>query len=286
VFGNSGFTVELIDENTVRKAAHGSGSERLRRQITKQKSFYFDSQQGRIRVPKVRKVNDTSESFSAEIEFIAAKDFVQFLIDANRENLDDFANLVVDFIHGNVARSKWQDVSSQVVEKSKELANRGVAHKYIEAVLALCSGPVVVPVGPCHGDLTLSNILFKGKNLYMIDFLDSFIESPIQDIVKLRQDMCFNWSLEFYAAEFDRTKVQIILRYLDNIIETIFAPFVWYHNHYVLFQAMNLMRILPYCKNAKTTAFVSGHLDQLLILSSARPTSLTEKMVPVLPSLT
>ncbi len=28
----------------------------------------------------------------------------------------------------------------------------------------------------------------------MIDFLDSFIETPLMDIVKLRQDTKYNWS--------------------------------------------------------------------------------------------
>ena len=47
---------------------------------------------------------------------------------------------------------------------------------------------MLIPVGTCHGDLTFSNILFNGNNYYLIDFLDSFIESPLLDIVKLRQD--------------------------------------------------------------------------------------------------
>ena len=46
----------------------------------------------------------------------------------------------------------------------------------------------------CHGDLTLSNLIFKNNEIYCIDFLDSFIDSPIIDLVKLKQDS----SLEEY----------------------------------------------------------------------------------------
>ena len=42
---------------------------------------------------------------------------------------------------------------------------------------------IKIPIGICHGDLTFSNILFNGNNYYLIDFLDSFIEYPLMDIV-------------------------------------------------------------------------------------------------------
>ena len=44
---------------------------------------------------------------------------------------------------------------------------------------------IEIPMGKCHGDLTFSNILFNGNNYYLIDFLDSFIESPLLDLVKI-----------------------------------------------------------------------------------------------------
>jgi aminoglycoside/choline kinase family phosphotransferase len=52
-----------------------------------------------------------------------------------------------------------------------------------------------LPVGTCHGDFTFSNILFGDNKIYLLDFLDSFIESPLIDIVKIRQDTCFKWSV-------------------------------------------------------------------------------------------
>jgi hypothetical protein len=274
VVGHSGFSVELINENTVRKAAaHGAESERLRRQINKQITFQAASLQGRIRAPEVRRQIEASGAFSAEMEFVAGKDFVQFLTEANHDELDDFAKLMVDFIYDNLARSASRDVTGLIEEKAKELANRGVAHKYVEAALALCANPIRVPVGPCHGDLTFSNMLFKGKQLYLIDFLDPFVESPIQDVVKLRQDTHFGWSLDMYQADFDRTKTRIVLNYLDHLIEEAFAAFDWYANHYVLFQLMNLMRILPYCKNANAKVIVMTHLDRLLATNLMRPIS-------------
>ena len=115
-----------------------------------------------------------------------------------------------------------------------------------------------------HGDLTLSNILFKTDHLYLLDFLDCYVESPLQDIVKLRQDTCFGWSLELYQAEFNWAKTQIALRYLDRQIEAAFRRDGWQARHYELFQLVNLMRVLPYCTEARTERLIIRSLDQML----------------------
>src|SRR5262249_44515609 len=121
-----------------------------------------------------------------------------------------------------------------------------------------------IPVGICHGDLTLSNILFKGRDLYLLDFLDCYVESPIQDIVKLRQDTQFSWSLQLYQAEFNWPRVQIALRYLDERIAGAFEVHDWYREHYRLFQFVNLMRVLPYCTESKTTGLITTALDSIV----------------------
>ena len=61
---------------------------------------------------------------------------------------------------------------------------------------------IEMPVGVCHGDLTFSNILFNGNNYYLIDFLDSFIEAPLLDIVKIRQDSAHLWSQLMYTKSY------------------------------------------------------------------------------------
>jgi thiamine kinase-like enzyme len=210
----------------------------------------------------------TPDTFHADMEFVAAKDFIQFLSEADRQALDGFLKIVTDFISRNLTASKSADVSRQIEEKLAELAKKNVPAKYIEAAKRMCHRPVQVPVGPCHGDLTLSNILFKSDRLYLLDFLDCYVESPLQDIAKLRQDTHFGWSLQLYQADFNWAKIQIALRYLDRLIETSFMPYEW-HRHYELFQIINLMRILPYCTETRTADFITQSLDRTLKKSVA-----------------
>lgn len=110
---------------------------------------------------------------------------------------------------------------------------------------------IQIPIGFCHGDLTLSNMLFDEINneLYLIDFLDSFIESPIIDIVKLRQDTKFFWTIQMCNMNIDNTKIKIIMNYLDSKIDKFYSQYSFYKLSYKYFEIMNLLRVLQYCKS-------------------------------------
>ena len=254
----------MLDELTIRKSSPANGAERLKRQIEKQILFYQHSNHKRVRTPRILGTSNEGSAFHADMEFVVAKDFIQFLSEADREALDDFSDVLVNFITGNLASCRGVEVSGEVRLKLKDLANRGVPARYVDAAEKRCDAPICIPVGACHGDLTLSNILFKGEILYLLDFLDCYVESPVQDIVKIRQDTCFSWSLQLYQADFNWPRVQISLHYLDRRIEGAFQSYDWYRSHYELFQFINLMRVLPYCVETKTTALVTDALEAVL----------------------
>jgi hypothetical protein len=264
VKGNSGFGIELLDELTIRKFSPPRGAGRLKRQIEKQILFYQRFSQERIRTPRILDTSNEGDAFHADMEFVVAKDFIQFLSEADRNALDDFSNVLISFVTGSLASCQELEVSDQVRLKLKELAGRGVPARYVQTAEKFCVAPIHIPVGTCHGDLTLSNILFKGEVLYLLDFLDSYVESPIQDVVKIRQDTCFGWSLQLYQADFNWPRVQISLHYLDRHIERAFQSYDWYRRHYDLFQFVNLMRVLPYCTETKTVGLVTNALETVL----------------------
>lgn len=265
VKGNSGFGIELVDEVTIRKSGSGRGGDRLKRQIEKQSLFNRQFQHERIRTPNIFRTSASAGVFYADMEFVTAKDFIQFLSEADRAALDDFSTVMLGFISRNLDSSRVVEVSGEIRKKLDELAAKSVPPTYLTAAKRLCNQPITVPVGDCHGDLTLSNILFKGSTFYLIDFLDCYVESPLQDIAKLRQDTQFFWSLQLYQADFNWPRIQIALHYLDRQIEAAFQSFDWYHRHYQLFQFVNFMRLMPYCVENKTRELVIRALDGMLI---------------------
>ena len=69
--------------------------------------------------------------------------------------------------------------------------------------------------GKCHGDLTLSNIIINNnlKKIILIDFLETFNESPLQDICKLIQDLRLYWS----SRRFNNTNMLRAKIFCDNL---------------------------------------------------------------------
>ena len=121
-----------------------------------------------------------------------------------------------------------------------------------------------IPMGYCHGDLTLSNMLLDtiDNNIYLIDFLDSFIETPLFDIIKIRQDTKFFWSLKMLNIRVDKNKIKIVLNYLDKKIDNYFKKYDFYNDKiYDYFEVINLLRVLQYCKNKDTKDFLMNCLN-------------------------
>lgn len=85
-------------------------------------------------------------------------------------------------------------------------------------------GLLHIPLGKCHGDLTLSNLLVQERfardsepTIVVIDFLDSFIESPLADLAKMAQDLLYGWTLRLTMIEQTRTAQKSHSQPLDYI---------------------------------------------------------------------
>jgi hypothetical protein len=121
-----------------------------------------------------------------------------------------------------------------------------------------------LPVGSCHGDLTFSNILFNGNNCYLIDFLDSFIETPLMDMVKIRQDSAYLWSTLMYEKSFDAPRLRMIAEKIDNQLVLEFQLFAWYNDFYDSFQLMNFLRILQYAHEEKVIGYLKKVIKSII----------------------
>lgn len=118
----------------------------------------------------------------------------------------------------------------------------------------ICFG--IIPTGFCHGDLTLSNMIFKGKEIYLIDFLDSFVESYWIDIIKLRQDCFYKWCLIYNGI--DSARYHIILNKLNDLLVYHFKDEI-NNPTFQLLEAINILRIEPYIPKEKK------HIIQLML---------------------
>ncbi len=110
----------------------------------------------------------------------------------------------------------------------------------------------------CHGDLTLENIIVKGDELYLIDFLDSFYNSNLIDIAKILQDLIALWSFrnDPYLSANSSIRIKI---FRDILIDSIREDDQQMQNilHILL---LHLLRILPYANDVRVSDFVISKL--------------------------
>ena len=96
----------------------------------------------------------------------------------------------------------------------------------------------------------------------LIDFLDSFLESPIVDIVKMRQDTKFHWTSRRCQKPHDRIKVLLLGTRIDEWIDASFAE--WIHTHcFNVVEKINYLRIAPYVRSSEDHEYLLGALNKI-----------------------
>ena len=282
--GHSGCDISIVTEDNelhIHKSTHDPGYvPRLVNQANKQIAAAQTEYQ-HIRVPKIFEVEQSSTDATIKMEYIYSKNFVEYFENAGFEQIKYLIGAIKYFIDLEINASTMQTVPSNIltdkmadvarkVEKNAHLKDDAEAQELVRRSSEVMNavGDMVMPVGTCHGDLTFSNILFNGNNYYLIDFLDSFIESPLLDIVKIRQDTAYLWSTLMYHKPFDTVRLSIVSEKIDKAIDEYFtAKYDWYRTYYMPLQLMNFLRILQYGKDDKVIAYlkrvIAGQLDVL-----------------------
>ncbi|MCS2582598.1 hypothetical protein NXY00_03370 [Bacteroides sp. BFG-551] len=231
-----------------------------------------------IRVPEIYEIEHMDEYLNIKMEYIYSKNYVDYFEDAGFDQISYFIKALKIFVDSEIKSSKITSVSKNIIiDKYNDVCDKIAKNKFIsndtEINVILKKSSIIfngldevinVPVGQCHGDLTFSNILFNGNNYYLIDFLDSFLESPLLDIVKIRQDSNYGWSQLMYEHEFDTVRMKIISDKIDEEIDSYYRKYEWYNKYYRIFQLMNLLRVIQYAKKEKIVIFLKKALNLIL----------------------
>ena len=99
------------------------------------------------------------------------------------------------------------------------------------------------------------------QDLYLIDFLDDFINTPIFDIIKLRQDLKYKYILEIYKGTYDKIKIEQIFKHFDGLITNAYER---YNLYFKYFDIMNFLRILQYSKNSNLDNYLLKTIYNIL----------------------
>jgi len=271
--GNSGCSLEIITENRqsyVKKvSASKSYDERLLKQCMKQKDcsklIGKSPLYNIVKIPSITFNNNNSFT----MELFHGKDSISYFMECDIHSIDHFIDNVIKFVELEIENCTYSLFDPKVVtDKVYSVASRINGKSVIDPdriVTYVESLPIInIPHGTCHGDLTLSNMLIgRDGQVCIIDFLDTFYETPIQDMVKIRQDTLYKWSSIVYNKNYDSTRYNMLMEYLDNSFDKFFSKFEYYKLYYNVFQLVNYYRILPYSKTKKIRDHVEANLQEI-----------------------
>ena len=281
VKGHSGCQIDVVREATgiyvYKSTADPKYLTRLALQANKQRAAAEEEYQ-HIRVPKIFEINENEGTTIVKMQYVYSKNFIEFFEQAGFEQIDYLIGALKYFVEHEISKCELRKVSPKIFqEKFAEIKGKCLVNPVYEGnedVQSILNrseqifqslSELTIPVGICHGDLTFSNILFNGINYFLIDFLDSFIETPLQDIVKIRQDTQFRWSQLMYTKPYDATRLRIVCDKIDKEIDSYFrSKYQWYSANYPVMQLMNILRILPYAKDEKVVDYLKNVLIEIL----------------------
>ena len=277
--GHSGCNIDIIEEgdNLLVKKSTLDKKYLKRLELQGNKQMNDKCLTDSIYNPSISKIEANEDECYILMDYIYANNFIDYFEKASPQDIDHFIDNFIKYIHNEIDKCEIKKVSKNVfidkfnsVVKNCEKNDLLKGNMRVKSILKDCENVFTnmpeefeIPVGICHGDLTFSNILFSSNKFYFIDYLDSFIETPIQDIVKLRQDTKYFWSTMMYKKKYDVVRLNIIFNYIDDQISEHFGNFEYYYRNYDRLQLMNILRILPYVKEEKVRDFVLNILSAL-----------------------
>jgi len=218
-----------------------------------------------IVIPRV--VDFDEQSFT--MEHLQMLDAVEFMERAAPVVIQKRMQIVFDFL-------KWEFESSTVkpvppaifLDKLNEIKLKvpivdweKYFSKHIPRIECLLKEPLLLPVGTCHGDLTFSNMMFAvdDNQVGLIDFLDSFVESPLIDLAKLRQDTRFHWTSTRYQQNHDRGKIRLVNRWLNQLLRERFSEQMESAAFHII-EMLNYLRVAPYSTASEEYSFLEAAL--------------------------
>ncbi len=269
--GHSKFGLKLIKDKEgyfVEK----SGKIRLSKQCDKQ--ILFSELIGKstelkhlFESAKVIKLNYKEDIFTFTMPFYNGKNILDILERGDVTQLDDLIDKIFNFLAWEFKQCRIiTDINTQLVRKIHSLWQEIMWDKtnklFPKLLRKIQKKPIVIPTGICHGDFTFSNMIF-GNKIILIDFLDSYIESPIQDIAKLLQELNLKWSLLMDdPQDRDLTKISIGYNYLRwEVTQRIVNEYRQYLKAIDLFYIVTLLRILPYVTDNKIMNVLTKEIE-------------------------
>ena len=198
--GHSGCKIFLHEKNNdkfVRKTSFSVPyNERLKKQARKQ----IDFKSCDIKVPKVLSTGVKDGLYFFDMEYIGGTTFNNYISSNTIQGSDNIMDKLLNFVDVDQGINEKNDMTDMIYKKlhDVDVSNNFMCGFDIKIYKDYCANfdwtSINTGTRPCHGDLTFENIIIYKSEIYLIDFLDSFIDTKYIDFSKLLQDVMLMWS--------------------------------------------------------------------------------------------
>lgn len=269
---NSKDTIEIEAEagGYIVRKTFSSDVARGRRNIAKQQTFGpVAGGGGYIRSAGIISVIEDDLGLTMRMPYIEGITGSDFAIYGTRQIGETVSESLSSLLYHEIAQSQDQLIDREIfLRKAADVATlltdpvlRRLASEVSSRLNALPE-KILIPMGNCHGDLTLSNVIVNAANgVTLIDFLDTFLETPLQDLAKVNQDYLYGWSFRQLPAPL-AVKGRIWLKRMRPRAVTQIARI--YPEGTIACTLLTLLRVGPYIRDECTNAWLQNSLTQCL----------------------
>jgi tRNA A-37 threonylcarbamoyl transferase component Bud32 len=276
--GKSGCNIEILNQNfnyVLRKTSKNiDENNRHIKRINKQIEFYHKKQTLNIKTPEVFNLyngSDTKLSY-VDMQYIQGKDSLSFLRTASHSEINNFIIQLFSYLDNsletfseNVSIFKNNEFENSILDKVKQIdTTLNFPRKEIIMKKLYTLPSDLFLRGSCHGDLTFANMIHTAGKIYIFDFLDMFVDSPIFELISIRQDTYHLWSCFIYNDYNCRTTE--LLTYIDNELKNRYESFIknkWY-DYFSLMNYVRMYRMYDMCHPNKELNFIYNCITEYL----------------------
>jgi len=256
--GLSGCKLELIDSNILRKySSSESYNKRLDLQVKKQQLFSTQVFRN-IETPKVL----DKENGYFDMEYVIGRSFDEYFSTCSVNDIEFVLVSLFEYFDGVISNSRYYspEVSKKrLLDKINSLETHTHHLGDLYHIRQMVSSITMrIPQTFCHGDLTFTNVIFNKNRLYLIDFLDCFIDSFLCDLIKLKQDLYYHWSLDVQGIK--SLRIRQIYSFLWSKLAERYDKYVNSIEFDVL-DVLNTLRLEPYLTNEEQRIIIKRMLS-------------------------
>lgn len=266
--GHSGCGLNLYKQNNMlflrKDSGNSSYNRRLKKQYIKQNKFFS----GIVKTPQIINYGNINGLFYFDMEFLNGVTLAEYMSNIKIKEINYLISLLFKSLP--VSDSKFLSNTDDVFKKKITQIKKVLYPNDKEAQLAIKMLENYdfsnVPFSYCCGDLTLENIMIdEEKQIYLIDFLDSFFNSWMIDVAKLLQDLELHWSYRHREIDFNLAMRLAVAKeaLLENITEYDNSGNSIKDIYHILL--LNILRIIPYAKDVETAHFIKSALNKTIL---------------------